>query len=80
MENQLPKHVDHLMPFTDKQRTSLLRIHTQHVGPTDHPLFSDMGFISWVAQDCVLLHFDDCALCNVPHMSIGVERDGYAHT
>jgi hypothetical protein len=80
MENLLPKHVDHLMPYTDKQRTSLLRIHGRHVAHTDHPLFSGMGFISWVVQDCVLLHFDDCALCNVPHMSIGIERDGYAHT
>lgn len=31
MENLLPEYVDHLIPYTDKQRTSLLRIHGQHV-------------------------------------------------
>ncbi len=80
MENRLPEFVDHLIPYTDKQRTSLLRIHGQHVHATKHPDYKGLNFIDWVALDCMVLHFDDCALCNVPHMSIGIERDGYAHT
>ena len=80
MENRLPEYVDHLIQYTDKQRTSLLRIHSRHVRDTDHPLYKDLGFVDWVARDCHPLHFDDCAMANVPHMVIGIERDGYAHT
>ena len=80
MKNRLPEYVDHLIQYTDKQRTSLLRIHGRHVRDTDPPLYKDLGFVNWVAQDCMVLHFDDCALCNVPHMTIGIERDGYSHT
>ena len=80
MENLLPKYVDHLMPYTDKQRMSLLRIYNQHVRDTDHPYYKGMNFTDWVALDCTVLHFDYCAMANVPHMTVGIERDGYAHT
>jgi hypothetical protein len=80
MENPKPQFIDHLAQFTAEQQSALVRIFCRHVRDTDHPLYKDLGFVDWVAKDCHPLHFDDCAMANVPHMVIGIERDGYAHT
>ena len=80
MENQKPQFIDHLAQFTTDQQSALVRIFCRHVRDTDHPLYKGVGFVDWVARDCYALHFDDCAMCNVPDMTIGIERDGYAHT
>ncbi|MEC7463976.1 MAG: hypothetical protein VYA43_01360 [Pseudomonadota bacterium] len=80
MKKPKPQFIDHLAQFTAEQQSALVRIFCSHVRDTDHPLYKDLGFVDWVAKDCHSLHFDDCAMANVPHMVIGIERDGYAHT
>ena len=80
MKNRLPEYVDHLIQYTDKQRTSLLRIHGQHIGSSNHPDFKRTNFITWVARDCYNLEYLDCAMAHVPNMAIGIEHDGYSHT
>jgi len=74
------KFIDHLAQFTTDQQAALVRIFCRHVRDTEHPLYRGVGFVDWVARDCYALHFDGCAMANVPDMVIGIERDGYAHT
>ena len=59
-----PEFIDHLAQFTADQQCALVRIFCRHIRDTDHPLYKGVG----------------CAMANVPHMTIGIERDGYAHT
>ena len=71
-----PEFIDHLAQFTAAQQCALVRIFCRHIRDTDHPLYKGVGFVDWVARDCYVLHFDGCAMANVPHMTIGIERDG----
>ena len=80
MQNQKPQFIDHLAQFTAEQQTALVRIFCRHVRDTDHPLFKGVGFVDWVARDCYASRLNDCAMATVPDMTIGIERDGYAHT
>ena len=66
--------------ITTEQSASLVRVFERHVRDTDHPDFSNMGFVGWVQRDVIALHYDDCLLAAVPDMFIGIERDGYSHT